>query len=243
MAAHQYQAMAPMIPKLTSPPVITSLDLPPILATNPALGHPLVTSLLTSNSDTGLEPYLDVLKHLPPTLPSFDLIGRLLRDSTAVTDMTTGGKTTIADLVRTEVLGWFIHECVMWLDRAEQDEREGNISDDRFAKGVQNVRIDPCSCVALSPLKCFCHLAGCTDLNLLSSVVSITHSSSCPSSTPRPMRIQPRWRTSPCATRASRRRTRCTALSPWASSDQARPPQALGLTSDLTSVRMLVCIL
>ncbi|RDX44952.1 hypothetical protein OH76DRAFT_1408568 [Lentinus brumalis] len=135
----EQRALLPMLPKLTSPSVITSLDLSSILATNPALGHPLVTSLLTSNSDTGPEPYLDVLKHLPPTLPSFDLIGRLLRDSTSVTDITTGGKTTIADLVRTEMLGWFIHECIMWLDRAEQDEREGNISDDRFAKGVQNL--------------------------------------------------------------------------------------------------------
>ncbi|RPD76948.1 hypothetical protein L226DRAFT_551804 [Lentinus tigrinus ALCF2SS1-7] len=135
----EQRTLLPMIPKLTSPPVITSVDLPAVLSTNPALGHPLVTSLLTSNSETGPEPYLDVIKHLPPTLPSFDLVGRLLRDSTSVADMSTGGKTTIADLVRTEVLGWFIHECVMWLDLAEQDEREGNISDDRFAKGVQNL--------------------------------------------------------------------------------------------------------
>ncbi|KAI0702571.1 hypothetical protein C8Q76DRAFT_632858 [Earliella scabrosa] len=125
--------------RLTTPPVISSVDLPSILAANPALGHPLVTSLLLSDVETGPEPYLDVLRRLPPTLPSFDLIGRLLRDSTAITDASTGGMTTIADLVRTEVLGWFIHECVMWLDRAEQDEREGNISDDRFAKGVQNL--------------------------------------------------------------------------------------------------------
>lgn len=134
------QTVLPMIPRLTSPPVITSVDLSSILTTNPALGHPLVTSLLTSDIETGPEPYLAVLGCLPPTLPSFDLIGRLLRDSTTVADITTGGKTTIADLVRTEVLGWFIHECVVWLDCAEQDEREGNISDDRFAKGVQNVR-------------------------------------------------------------------------------------------------------
>ena len=38
-----------------------------------------------------------------------------------------------------EVLGRFIHEAINWLERAEREEREGNISDDRFAKGVQNV--------------------------------------------------------------------------------------------------------
>lgn len=131
-----------MIPKLTSPSFITSSDLPSILATNPTLGHPLVIALLSADPDpdVSLEPFLDVLKYLPPSLPSFDLIGRLLRDSTAIVDVATGGRTTIADLVRTEVLGWFIHSCVAWLDRAEQDEREGNISDDRFVKGVQNVR-------------------------------------------------------------------------------------------------------
>ena len=129
-----------MIPKLTAPPCITSADLPGILATDPVLGHPLVVALLGGDLEVGPEPYLDVLRHLPPTLPSFDVVGRLLRDATAVTDPTTGGRTTVADLVRTEVLGWFVHSCVGWLDRAEQDERDGNISDDRFTKGVQNVR-------------------------------------------------------------------------------------------------------
>ncbi len=226
-----------MLPKLTSPSVITSLDLSSILATNPALGHPLVTSLLTSNSDTGPEPYLDVLKHLPPTLPSFDLIGRLLRDSTSVTDITTGGKTTIADLVRTEMLGWFIHECIMWLDRAEQDEREGNISDDRFAKGVQNVRA--VSCHNYTSTRLAHHppssRAAC------SSVDFIAHLSSCRSSTPRPTRTRPRWHTSHCATRASRRRTRSTASSPWASSDRASLP--LSDSPRISPVCMLVCIL
>ncbi len=47
----------------------------------------------------------------------------------------------VADLVLMEVLGRFVHECINWLDHAELEEREGNISDDRFAKGVQNVRI------------------------------------------------------------------------------------------------------
>ena len=55
-----------------------------------------------------------------------------------------------------------------------------------------------------------------------SSVVFITHLSSSGSSTPPRMRTLRRWRTSPCATRASRRRTRSTASSPWASFDPAR---------------------
>jgi hypothetical protein len=43
-----------------------------------------------------------------------------------------------------EVLGPFIHQCILWLDHAEREEREGLISDDRFAKGVQNVIIFIC---------------------------------------------------------------------------------------------------
>ncbi|KAI0334169.1 hypothetical protein GY45DRAFT_1295506 [Cubamyces sp. BRFM 1775] len=125
--------------RLVSPPVITSVDLPDIIANNPSLAYPLLNALLAADSEQGPDTYLDVLRHLPPTLPSFDLMGRLLRDTTTVTDVATGGRTTIADLVRTDVLGWFIHECVSWLDRAERDQREGNISDDRFAKGVQNL--------------------------------------------------------------------------------------------------------
>ncbi|KAI0350992.1 hypothetical protein OH77DRAFT_1498803 [Trametes cingulata] len=125
--------------RLASLPLVTSLDLPAIIAKNTTLAHPLLNALLAADTEQGPDTYLDVLRHLPPTLSSFDLIGRLLRDTTTVTDATTGGRTTIADLVRIEVLGWFIHNSVSWLDRAEQDEREGNISDDRFAKGVQNL--------------------------------------------------------------------------------------------------------
>ncbi|KAI0632790.1 hypothetical protein C8Q77DRAFT_1119739 [Trametes polyzona] len=135
----EQRALLPAIPQLASPPVVTSVDLPGIIANNASLAHPLVSAILAAEPEQGPDTYLDVLRHLPPTLPSFDLMGRLLRDTTMVTDIVTGGRTTIADLVRTEVLGWFIHECVSWLDRAEQDEREGNISDDRFAKGVQNL--------------------------------------------------------------------------------------------------------
>ena len=62
-------------------------------------------------------------------------MGRLLREPT----MSANGSIVIADLVRTEVLGKFVHECINWLDLAELQEKEGLVSDDRFTKGVQNV--------------------------------------------------------------------------------------------------------
>lgn len=135
--------MTPLIPHLAESSAITSIDLAPIISTNPLIAQPLLVALLVKATSTpvplGVSPYLEVLRYLPPTLPSFDLIGRLLRDPTVLTDSTTGGRTTVADLVRSEVLGWFIHEAIGWLERAEQEEREGTISDDRFAKGLQNV--------------------------------------------------------------------------------------------------------
>lgn len=135
--------MTPAIPQLTFPPMITSVDLPSLIGNNPTIAHPLLVALLTQSASSGGQgpiPYLEVLKRLPPTLPSFDVLGRLLHDPTIITDVTTGGHTTIADLVRTEVLGWFIHESIRWLERAEEEQRTGVISDDRFAQGVQNVR-------------------------------------------------------------------------------------------------------
>lgn len=119
------------------------MDLPRIVSHNSNIAHQVFLALLTSTSPNsqsqGPSVYLDALKQLPPTLPSFDLLSRLLRDTTTITDSTTGGKTTIADLVRVEVLGWFVHESIKWLDNAEREERDGLVSDDRFAKGVQNV--------------------------------------------------------------------------------------------------------
>lgn len=117
------------------------MDLPSIVANNPNLAYQLFLALLmAANAQSqGPYPYLDVLTKLPPTLPSFDLLVRLLQDTSIVIDPATGGKTTVADIVRIETLGRFIHESIEWLDNAEREEREGLISDDRFAKGVQNV--------------------------------------------------------------------------------------------------------
>lgn len=133
------QLLGPWIPQLTSPSVLVSLDIPPIIAHNPSIATPLLVSLLTLPPSDASGAFLDVLTQLAPTLPTFDVIGRLLRDTTLATDSITGGKVTVADIVRIEVLGPLIHQCILWLDRAEREERDGLISDDRFAKGVQNV--------------------------------------------------------------------------------------------------------
>lgn len=56
-------------------------------------------------------------------------------------DLTTGGKTTVADMVRSEVLGRFVVEAVKWVDEREKERKEGRRADDRFEKGVENVSI------------------------------------------------------------------------------------------------------
>jgi hypothetical protein len=47
--------------------------------------------------------------------------------------------TTVGEAIKSETLGYFLHECVSWLDAAEAEERQGLVSEDIFAKGVQNV--------------------------------------------------------------------------------------------------------
>ncbi|KAI0056910.1 hypothetical protein BV25DRAFT_1813205 [Artomyces pyxidatus] len=139
----EQRTLGPLITQLISPSILTSADLAPIIAHNPTLAHPLLVSLLSlppsKGNPVGASIYLDILAQLPPTLPSFDVLGRLLRDATPMTDYLTGGKLTIADVVRTEVLGRFIQQSIHWLDYAEREERQGLVSEDRFAKGVQNL--------------------------------------------------------------------------------------------------------
>ena len=155
-----------------------------MIARNPTIAHPLLVALLT-NPDPERNnpmPFLDVLPFLPPTLASFDLLGRLLRDDTRVTVQ---GYNNVAELVTLEVLGRFTRECIDWLDHAELDEREGRISDDRFAKGVQNVWFLLCSRM--------------TEVNQLVSYAGSTiPSSNLALSIPPRTRQPPRWHISPC---------------------------------------------
>ncbi|KAJ3567268.1 hypothetical protein NP233_g6480 [Leucocoprinus birnbaumii] len=135
----EQRVLSPLINDVTSSRIITSLDLAPIVARNPSIAHPLFVGLLcnASEENSNISQFLDVLPFLPPSLASMDVMGRLLRDKTLINKIP--GYSTVADLVRMEVLGRFVHECINWLERAERDEKEGLVSDDRFAKGVQNL--------------------------------------------------------------------------------------------------------
>ncbi|THU83322.1 hypothetical protein K435DRAFT_689715 [Dendrothele bispora CBS 962.96] len=138
--------IVPAMPLLVASQMITKLDLAPLVSYNSTIAYPLFVALLTTNTSTTRDghqinnlpsPFLEVLPFLPPTLSTFDLMGKLLRDPTPIGHP--AGGFTVGELVRSEVLGRFIHESVNWLDQAERQEREGLISDDRFALGVQNL--------------------------------------------------------------------------------------------------------
>ncbi|KAL5498280.1 hypothetical protein ACEPAH_2420 [Sanghuangporus vaninii] len=149
------------LPHFAPHTVVPLRSLPPLLALNPALGHPLIVALLNTSSTGSFNAsftrsdVLDVLRQLPPTLPSFDILGRLLRDPTLIPAVESVGddvmsgeygqgmngvpKTTITDLTRSEILGVFILNSIAWVERFESQAKEGLISDDRAAKGVQNL--------------------------------------------------------------------------------------------------------
>jgi hypothetical protein len=138
LSLSEQRTLMPLITEIANSNFITTIDLTPIIATNPTIAHPLLVALLTNPvpDNNNPRPFLDILPFLPPTLATFDLYGRLLQDQTRVT---VHGYSTVADLVLMEVLGRFIHESINWLDRAEREGNEGNVSDDRFSKGVRNL--------------------------------------------------------------------------------------------------------
>ncbi|KAJ8690814.1 hypothetical protein PTI98_012212 [Pleurotus ostreatus] len=104
----------------------------------------------TRDVDLSRTRFLDVLVTLPPTFPSFDLMGRLLRDPTVIPSPSPGPgihsdsngpvpKTTVADLIRNDYLGPFVHSCIEYLDEAEREEREEGSSEDKWAVGVRHL--------------------------------------------------------------------------------------------------------
>lgn len=139
---YPFQVLKPLLSKLANPLVVTSEDIPPIISKNPSIATPLLINLLTSPNSSSLRVQsmcFDTLIHLPPTLNSFDVVGSLLRDQTPTTIGAACAPTTVGEAIKSETLGYFLHECIAWLDIAEVEERQGLVSEDIFAKGVQNV--------------------------------------------------------------------------------------------------------
>ncbi|KAF9643041.1 hypothetical protein BDM02DRAFT_3104939 [Thelephora ganbajun] len=142
LSLSEQRVLKPIFSKLVNPPVVAFQDILPIITKNPSIATPLLISLLTSPSPSSFHVQsmcFDALIRLPPTLNSFDVIGSLLRDKTPMTLGTTGVPTTVGEAIKLETLGYFLHECISWLDTAEIEERQGLVSEDIFAKGVQNL--------------------------------------------------------------------------------------------------------
>ena len=197
------QTVSLALPHFNPQTCLALKSLPSLFSYNPVLGHPVVVQLLGGQQQrqdghhygsSGLSSplpsgdsaanVLKVLRTLPPTLPIFDVLGRLLRDPTVIpmpseipestSSHSIGGtsastrsnisganwnglginmssplareataKTTVADLIRTEVLGGFVQHAIDWINTAEQHMQEGLISDDRAEKAVQSVSLRP----------------------------------------------------------------------------------------------------
>ncbi|KAJ7274549.1 hypothetical protein B0H12DRAFT_1089181 [Mycena haematopus] len=165
--------------------LLAPADLAPLVATNPALAAGVIGALLAVGPPEGqngvdlvaadvldgltvlsgageqaagmkTSAIISALARLPPMLPTFDVLGRLLRDTRTVATVGDenvnfgddihggvdangnglGAATTIADLIRTDVVGRFVAASIDWLDNAEREEREGRASEDTWAQGV-----------------------------------------------------------------------------------------------------------
>ncbi|KAL0572483.1 hypothetical protein V5O48_009470, partial [Marasmius crinis-equi] len=133
----EQRMILPQISALAHSQMITPFDLAPVIGWNSTLAHPLCVALITASSsstqegtgtghleeeedgETGMSPFLEVLTTLPPTLATFDLMGREVRD-----------------LIKARVLGPFVSGCIRWLEDAEREERGGS---DRGVVGVVNL--------------------------------------------------------------------------------------------------------
>lgn len=132
-------------------PHINAFNLTELIERNPTLGYVATIALLKGQSSDYEKQsehfdYLDALRRLPPALPSFDVMGRLLRDQTVIQGNSPDISCTVADIIRSEVLGGFLLNCMNWIEHAEQEALNGFVSDDRVAKSVQNVSTVQCVC-------------------------------------------------------------------------------------------------
>ena len=146
-----FQSVVTTIPHLPDV-VVPANELPSLVACNPTIAYPYISWVFQVTSERATSGMahqassacLDALKRLSPTLPSFDVFGRLLRDNTYITAVLNdnpadAAEITVAQLIRLEVLGTFLLNAIEWIEKAENEEKEGLVSDDRASKAVQNV--------------------------------------------------------------------------------------------------------
>lgn len=143
------------------PAFITPPYLAPLAAYNPALCSALLAAVSASDSASSSDfdsgaltppnsvPFLAALAALPPTLASFDVLGRLLSDPAPAARVR----------VRGDVLGPFVVNTIEWFARAEREDRAGRAADDRFAGLKVRTQYSalparwPCSRLTRAPLR------------------------------------------------------------------------------------------
>lgn len=138
------QNIASALQYMSIQPHINAFNLTELIERNPTLGYVATIALLKGHSSDYEKQsehfdYLDALRRLPAALPSFDVMGRLLRDQTVIQGNSPDISCTVADIIRSEVLGGFLLNCMNWIEHAEQEALNGFVSDDRVAKSIQNV--------------------------------------------------------------------------------------------------------
>ncbi|KAF8587705.1 hypothetical protein K439DRAFT_1630460 [Ramaria rubella] len=86
------------------------------------------------------ESYLNALRSLPPTTQSFNVIAKLLRPTAVPSSQREESpEFEVAKLIRIEVLGGFVSGSVQWIEQAEQEEKKGDVHDDRVAVATSSL--------------------------------------------------------------------------------------------------------
>jgi len=128
------------LPSMVLPlPLLEAHDLPGLVTHNPGIAHQLIALLIASHPDQRSE-YMAVLGSLPPALPSFDVMGRLLKESRQM-QVEGGHQFAVGAVVRSEVLNQFLHSCVEWIDKREaqsQDQEDATL-DDSLEKATEHL--------------------------------------------------------------------------------------------------------
>ncbi|KAJ3751215.1 hypothetical protein DFH05DRAFT_170076 [Lentinula detonsa] len=163
LSLSEQRSLEPIFPALAASEIITPHDLSSIVTYNPDVAYPLFVELLTASisSPSNFLDILDILPYLPPSLSTFNLMGKLLRDAHLIsipnaTLHLIGGdgydrnhnpesRIPLGRLIRYQVLARFVHECIERLEKEEREraslEGSGGNSDgnDAWGRGVRSL--------------------------------------------------------------------------------------------------------